>query len=326
MALEESVGKQVETSMKHADKQLSKISKRLEDEYSYLYPSSSTHTDPYATSMRLRILQHQLDELCEQSLEAHKQRMEIMNLCETDISKSFIFAKQIQSHLSSSNITSDSLVEPLNNRLVQLDQQLSNMSERFPKGNTIFLRTLLSRLGLSASDVDLALHSSPLSTTTTGNAGDGEKCNSDQPLGTRGIHGTGRNNTRSSSSTTTKRTSAPNGPPKTRSEAVSKGSTPTLSSKSGSNDKSKTLRFEPIGKPTFNRLPRNLKVKAGKLPQVNEFYEEVFNQLVQHSEGMSSKKLMESMGEESMQRFEILRGLAVLRCADGVWMLSCQKV
>lgn len=88
----------------------------------------------------------------------------------------------------------------------------------------------------------------------------------------------------------------------------------------------KSKSIEPISKAAFNRLPRNLKIRAGKLSEINKFYETVFHALVDNQvEGLSDNKLMQVTGENTMEKFEVLRGLAVLRCRKQRWSLATKN-
>lgn len=80
--------------------------------------------------------------------------------------------------------------------------------------------------------------------------------------------------------------------------------------------------FEPISKAVFNRLPRNLKIHAGKLADVNELYERVHKVLCEQGKGVSGKKLMGLAGLDSMQKLDVLRGLSVVRSKDDLWTLA----
>lgn len=80
--------------------------------------------------------------------------------------------------------------------------------------------------------------------------------------------------------------------------------------------------FEPISKAVFNRLPRNLKIHAGKLADVNELYERVHKVLCEQGKGISGKKLMGLAGLDSMQKLDVLRGLSVVRAKDDLWTLA----
>lgn len=82
--------------------------------------------------------------------------------------------------------------------------------------------------------------------------------------------------------------------------------------------------FLPISKATYNRLPRNIKIRAGKLQQVNLFYEKVYSVLQQDSP-LTDKQLMKATGEKAMDKFQTLRGLAVLTSSKNGWQLTSSK-
>lgn len=96
-------------------------------------------------------------------------------------------------------------------------------------------------------------------------------------------------------------------------------------SRDNSVETSASSGFEPIKKAAFNRLARNLKLKAGKLANLNELYEKIFNILTEHGSPLSDAELMEATGETGIERFSALRGLSALRLSDGNWALPNPK-
>ncbi|KAI0564567.1 Spindle and kinetochore-associated protein [Gracilaria domingensis] len=102
----------------------------------------------------------------------------------------------------------------------------------------------------------------------------------------------------------------------------SQASTPTFNSSNSSTSDA----FQPISKASYNRLPRNIKIRAGKLPEINAFYEKVFTFLhAQDNTPVTSKTLMAAMGEKGLEKFEVLRALAVLTATKKGWQLTYPK-
>lgn len=81
-------------------------------------------------------------------------------------------------------------------------------------------------------------------------------------------------------------------------------------------------RFVPVDKTVYNRLPRNLKIRAGKFAEINQFYERVWGVLKECGGPMKEKLLVQKVGEKDASRLEVLRGLAVIRAGRDGWMLA----
>lgn len=80
-------------------------------------------------------------------------------------------------------------------------------------------------------------------------------------------------------------------------------------------------QFKPVEKADYNRLPRNLKIKAGKLADVNDVYERVFAALVGAKGPLSDKEMMEKAGVSDIGAIEVLRGLSVVSKGREGWKL-----
>lgn len=81
-------------------------------------------------------------------------------------------------------------------------------------------------------------------------------------------------------------------------------------------------QFMPVSKTVYNRLPRNLKIRAGKFAEINQFYESVWTAMKECGGGpMKEKMLVQKVGEKDASRLEVLRGLAVLRSGRDGWIL-----
>lgn len=89
---------------------------------------------------------------------------------------------------------------------------------------------------------------------------------------------------------------------------------------------SSTPKFVPIQKSAFNRLPRNLKSRAGKLEALNELFRKTYDVLVEKKEPLSDVELIAATGEVSTERFDALRGLSVLKNTARGWELVVPKV
>lgn len=85
-------------------------------------------------------------------------------------------------------------------------------------------------------------------------------------------------------------------------------------------------RFVPVAKSVYNRLLRNLKIKAGKIGEINKFYEKVWQIMTANGGGMSETKLTWELGDEGIARLQVLRELAVVRRGKNGWVLAgCRK-
>lgn len=84
--------------------------------------------------------------------------------------------------------------------------------------------------------------------------------------------------------------------------------------------------YEPIKKAAFQRLPRNLKLGAGKLDALNEFYKKSFDVLIDNNGPMAEGKLLAAVGAKDTKRLLALRGLSVLKMKDGAWELVATSV
>lgn len=109
----------------------------------------------------------------------------------------------------------------------------------------------------------------------------------------------------------------------------SRGSTPTSAmgkassaggTRGGGSNSATAKGFQPVEKTKYNRLPRIIKVKGGKLEEVNAFYEKVYNVLSQSSP-MTDKKLMTAVGVDNMDKFDVLRGLNLISNRKDGWRL-----
>lgn len=85
--------------------------------------------------------------------------------------------------------------------------------------------------------------------------------------------------------------------------------------------KAESAPFQPVQKSVYNRLPRNLKIKAGKLDEINSFYEKVWNALLTSDGILPESGLLASLGESEPTKLKVLQGLTVVRKTKDGWTL-----
>lgn len=316
---------EVHKALTNSTDQLGRISGRLENEYSRLHAESPSHTNPYNLLLRMRTLQNRLPELRDGLLTCHQQKIDLVNICQTQLQEAFLFAQKAQTCTSDS--TEQSSSDVLSHRVMLLSQQLSSILVQFPPANDVFLRALQMKSNESNRTISLAAIPStssenalniaePIPQAST--SGDLIVQKATTPSSSSEEISTIGNKPSASKATSSVKTKASSKarPLKSRSSSVS----PTES-----HNNSNQPKFEPVSKAVYNRLPRNLKIQAGKLPDINAFYEKVFKFLVENPGGVSDEKLMRALDETSLTRFEVLRGLAVLRSTKQGWVLACLK-
>lgn len=278
-----------------ADLQLTNLSTRLQTEFSQNTPSYAQQPNPYTLLKRLSSLQAQLPSLREQLLSNHQQKAQLASLCRSDLADAARFAR----HVLPVTAPEHSRSVAAKRSLLQTDETLNNLIASFYRAHGDFL-VAKGDAPLPDDDLNLALL----------------RAAADAPRLDMGEDNKGKDNGTEENQPSPSDKKA--GRKKTTlGDKASKGE-----SKPNPKEVAKSAPiFEPVSKAVYNRLPRNLKVRAGKLPQVNEFYEQVFRLLVERGP-MSDKELMTATGETNMQRFEVLRGLAVLRNGKTGWQLS----
>lgn len=84
--------------------------------------------------------------------------------------------------------------------------------------------------------------------------------------------------------------------------------------------------FQPIQKSAYQRLPRNLKLGAGKLDPLNELYKKTFDVLIEKQGSMQEAELLKATGEKDAKRLNALRGLSILRNTAAGWELIPSRV
>lgn len=112
---------------------------------------------------------------------------------------------------------------------------------------------------------------------------------------------------------------------KPKASSTKRGNVPTPSPKTHDAEdataRNTSPPFHPVQKSVYNRLPRNLKIKAGKLDAINQFYEKVWSLLMKSGGALSEPKLLSSLGETDPTKLKVLQGLAVVRQTKDGWTL-----
>lgn len=298
---------QVAKVLSEAELDLTRVSHQLELYYTRVY-SSVTHTNVYALVQRLRAAQKHIDDLVLDSIDCDRKRAELINMCRSDLNETYEFAKRAQGYEAND---SGSLTTTSAHRFANLDARYLRIVSENIKANDLYLQkfdpihrtedTVISSINSDVSAPSREQSGGALtvrdSTQTCSNSGtavivvDKEK-KSDKEK---------------------------------RSAEELRNKSASQSTASSSQDRFK-LNSKPcvvIDKAAFNRLPRNLKIKAGKLAEVNAFYEKVCQAFADRGNGpLPDKQLMNATGESSLDKFDVLRGLSVLRKNKQGWILS----
>lgn len=294
--------------------ELAKVTKGLKEEYNFLYEASPNYTNPYDVATQYCALRIQHKERIQRCFAVHVRRMELIDACEKKLLSTLHFAKQIPD-----------LDPALRERLVKTDADMRDMIRTYSQHNDLFTAAVLGAHGVPETAI---------------------------PLGVRAIDKTAKSNRTAISVDTVDTKPAPvKQQPKSRDlSAVTRVALRPSASSSGdvdvgaapkqrkqqqrqvkpkpvspANAQGGSSGFQPVTKAAFTRLPRNLKIGAGKLEQVNEFYERVYNALVDIPAGLPERELLKATGEEDIKKFDVLRGLSVLRCKKEMWILPVRK-
>lgn len=309
----------VDTSIEHiakvlsgAELELTEVSHQLELHFSRAY-SSSRYTNVYNLVQRLRTVQKDIDDLLLESNECDQQRWELMTICRDDLRSNFDFAKQ--AHAYGANEDGDpSMAATYTSRLSTLESNLMQVLRDSNKANNLYLETFDP---IHKPDTRGSLQSPEVAAAATPSHTEGAQGAMEQYQGVHNENGAAK-------STSPKLVGALNGSPSVANKTChepSKVSNPVASSPQGAPESSKKS-FEPISKAAFNRLPRNIKIKAGKLPDVNSFYEKVCSAFSEKGGGpLSDKQLLQATGESKVEKLDVLRGLSVLRKNKQGWVL-----
>lgn len=82
--------------------------------------------------------------------------------------------------------------------------------------------------------------------------------------------------------------------------------------------------FVPITKAAHQRLPRMLKQQA-KLDELNDFYERAIKLLSDRTRPMQEAELVSALGEDAMQKLDVLRrGFSLVKQTQAGWTLAVQ--
>lgn len=281
---------QIHEALTFANEHLGRVSARLEKEYARRHARSPSHTSPYNVLSRIRTLQNELPQLKQDLLQCHNEKRDIVNTIHAQLQTSHQFCEQMRPLISSATQSSQS--DALTGRLSQLRDQLHLVAQVIPPAITNGHKNPASAILSKTSSDEPNECQMPASVPASSAVGEG-----------------------------------------IAQKAANSCSSATVTPKSGdakgtfkTHDKVNETNFQPIGKATFNRLPRNLKIRAGKLTDINQFYESVYRILSNCANGcLSDAKLMDATGEKNLERFQVLRGLAVLRNGKEGWSLAASK-
>lgn len=309
----------VDTSIEHvakvlsgAELELTGVSHQLESYYSRAY-SSARHTNIYALVRRLRAAQKDIETLFLESAECDRQRGELIKIYRSDLSQNYDFAKRAHVYEADGN-EDGPLAASFAHRLATLDATYAQVMNDNNKANDFYLEKFdpahRSELAVTPPErPPVSVMPSPTNLQDAVPVQDSTGSDIDPGITAAAVE-----------TRPPKPNASGKGNPNPPRKNVSAGSTPS-SSQDGS--KSNVKPLEPISKAVFNRLPRNLKIKAGKLSDVNSFYERVWHVFSdKHGGPLTDKQLMNLTGESSLEKFEVLRGLSMLRKSKQGWVLS----
>lgn len=328
----------IESALHAADADLSSVASRLHDEFRRLYPlrdpnsASSAGLNPLILLTRLRSLQSALPALRDELLAVHQQKADLAHLCRTQLSNLHTAALTLlpvaAPTLKDTDATParNALYQQLSATLVQREQELDVLLAHFLKAHAQFV-SLFPALAPSVSTdgLDLALlraaavnapeQERTLKEVDTNATGPRLESSSDKP--------------QPASTTPRKKQSSAALGASAKTQALKKRQAqPKLSqmpSDASSMGNEVDEVFEPVDRKVYNRLPRNLKIRAGKIGEINTFYEKVWNVLMQAGKAVPEKVLVKKVGEEDATRLDVLRGLTVITSTNQGWMLTKHK-
>lgn len=328
----------VQSALHQIDADLAFVATQLREEFSRLYPMrdraspSSAHLNPLHLLERLRALQTTLPALRESLLRVHHRKTTLATLMRNNLAALHAHAHDLLPIAAPNLAAASAAAAPPTPARTALHQQLSAALEdsnhtlreclsaflrvhanlthvfptAFPEVVTEDLNLALLRAGV-ASDLRRPLQTvddnvAPEHAAADRAAGDA-KPEKERPAQTA------KERPGAKSLRPGVKAKAKQRPPS--SEAESAIATPEASSE-----------FTPVDKAVYNRLPRNLKIKAGKLPEINAFYEKVWRVLHEAGGTMAEDKVLKGVGESTSARLEVLRGLAVIRHGRDGWSLA----
>lgn len=314
------------------DDDLSSIFTCLQDEFARLYPlrdatsPSSSHLNPFTLLTKLRNLQTQFPTLREELLQLHQQKADLAQLCRSDLAAlhraavEFLpVAAPTLDHTSATPARSQ-LHQQLAGTLHESERKLSELVGQFLLAHSKFVTSFPGVApAVKEGDLDLEL----LRIAAVKEQG-GAKILKEVNNNNGNDQGAMReikieNAVKTEESKLEKRVKSDAGKGKkvNKAQGVGRETKPPPKSE-GDED------FVPVEKAVYNRLPRNLKIKAGKFAEINAFYEQVWGVLREYGKPMAESMLMRKVGEGDTSRLEVLRGLAVVRAGKDGWMLAAK--
>lgn len=286
----------IHAALTSADAQLTHLSAKLQAEISSNIPAGVPN--PAAVHLRIRELQSRLQNLRESLLSTHHQKLQLVALCRAHATEAADFANAIQPKQT-----------PEHDALEKSSKKVANVLVTFDDSH---MRAMATPTNHRKFDLNLALLKA-----NTANV----------PTFTEETYDTMEESTdhtekedasvKERTSGEIKKVKSKKGKEKKQGNEKENGSGNSIK-KHGEEDKV----FEPVPKAVFNRLPRNIKIKAGKLTDVNLLYERVFKVLSEAGKPLSEKDMVKKCGEDDTAKLDVLRGLAVVRYTKQGWQLA----
>lgn len=329
-SLDAAIG-QISAMLTEADSALVVLLRHLETSYAKLHANSPTHTNAYNVVNRVRANLSRLETLRVACASNHAQKVRLISSHGRELHEQLTLSRSLLRTVcptdSGDSVDDIDGTSALEERLYKAGTDLRQLSSGVGDANAIYRHAFSD--GSLPEDVAMATGSSPTAAFAPSsdlrnhaplslNSQESSQNIQAEPrdatatdANMRGHVGKNKNNT----------TGVADGP-------KSRKATPTASPLAVTDTEAAATprSVQPISKAVFNRLPRNLKIKAGKLADINQFYEKVVCSFDSASQDViSDKKLMQMTGETSTERFEVLRGLAVLRKTKVGWTLPSPK-
>lgn len=317
------------------DGDISSVASRLHDEFRRLYPlrdatsCSSSSLNPLTLLTRLRTLQSTLPALRDELLSIHQQKADLADLCRTQLADLHTSALAVLPVAAPT--LNDKEATPARNVLYQqLSSALHEREERLEALLSHFLRahgqfvSLFPALAptFTTDDLDLALLRAAAANAP-------EQARALQSIGSNAQDPKGAE---SRQSTPRAKPVPKGGERKDGSKRASGKNRETVRPESRAGSTSSSMAessaadmFVPVDKNVYKRLPRNLKIRAGKFAEINSFYERVWTVLVESGKPVPEKLLVEKLGEQDGSRLEVLKGLTVLTLMPQGWALAKQR-
>lgn len=317
------------------DGDISSVASRLHDEFRRLYPlrdatsCSSSSLNPLTLLTHLRTLQSTLPSLRDELLSTHQQKADLAHLCRTqlaDLHASALAVLPVAAptlHDKEATPARNALYQQLSSALHEREETLDALLSHFLRAHGQFV-SLFPALApaFTTDDLDLALlRAAAANAPEQARALRSIDSNAQAAKGMESAQSTPR------AKPVPKVGEGKGGSRKARGlnrEAVRPESR-AGSTASSAGEKSASDVFVPVEKNVYNRLPRNLKIRAGKFAEINAFYERVWTVLVESGKPVPEKLLIEKVGEQDGSRLEVLRGLTVVTLTPQGWALAKQR-